>query len=113
MNLEEELSKVISLLKNNEFIKAHDFCEELWREYKNDSKTRQESFILKAFVNGIACLELLKMNRKTHSENVWKTYLKYIDLIDELDTKNKEQYKVIEKLICEIKAKIKDKLSAI
>lgn len=109
MNLEEELSKVISLLKQNQYIKAHDLCEEIWRDYKNDSKTREESFILKAFVNGIACLELLKMNRITHSENVWKTYLKYIDLIDKLDTKNKEQYKVIEKLICHIK----DKLSAI
>jgi hypothetical protein len=49
------------------------------------------------------------MNRITHSQNVWITYNKYIDLINKLDTQNKEQYKIINRLICENK----DKLSAI
>lgn len=109
MNLKDELNGVISFLQNKQFIKAHDLCEELWRKYKNDDKTREESFILKAFVNGIAAIELLNMNRITHSQNVWITYNKYIDLINKLDTQNKEQYKIINRLICENK----DKLSAI
>ena len=99
MKILKELNQTIKELENNNFVKAHDIFEELWREYKNNKETRQESFILKAFVNGSVCIELHKMQRKQHSINVWNTYKKYEYLIDELDTINTEKYKEIKALI--------------
>lgn len=107
MNLKDELDGIISNLLNKNFIKAHDDCENLWRVYKNDTRTREESFILKAFVNGIGTLELLNMNRIEHSKNVWLTYKKYENLIDELDSCNTAQYKQIQKLILQYKDNLK------
>jgi len=95
----KELNETIKLLKNNEFIKAHDLFEGLWREYKDDGNTREESFILKAFVNASVSIELHKMHRVQHSINVWNTYEKYQHLIDSLITPNGDKYKEIREII--------------
>lgn len=99
MNLIKDLNEIIKIIEKNEFVKAHDLFEELWREYKNDKDTREESFILKAFVNASVCIELYKMNRVEHSVNVWNTFKKYEHLIDELESINSSSYKQIQKLI--------------
>lgn len=103
MNLKDELDKIISSLQNKNFIKAHDDCEDLWRLYKNNPNTRQESYILKAFVNGIGAIELIRINRIQHSKNVWLTYKKYEYLIDEIDSTNINQYKQIQNMINKIR----------
>ncbi|MGA1931340.1 DUF309 domain-containing protein [Arcobacter sp. YIC-464] len=99
MNLVNNLDEIINIINKNDFVKAHDMLEDLWREYKNEKDTREESFILKAFVNGVVCIELYKMNREQHSFNVWDTYKKYEYLIDKLQTVNSSKYKEIQKLI--------------
>jgi len=108
IQLKEELEGIISNLQENNYIKAHDDCEDLWRKYKNDDSTREESYILKAFVNGIATLELLNMKRIIHSQNVWKTFKKYEYLIEDLNSLNKEQYKQLQKIIYKIKEKLNE-----
>ncbi|MGM0518741.1 MAG: DUF309 domain-containing protein [Campylobacterota bacterium] len=99
MNITKQLNKTIKELNSNNFIKAHDIFEDLWREYKNDSNTRGESFILKAFVNAAVCIELYNMKRFKHSNNIWNTYKKYEYLIQELDSENKPKYQEIKALI--------------
>ena len=101
MDINLQLEKIILLLNQNKFVEAHDFFEELWREYKKDEATREESFILKAFVNGSVCIELHKMQRFEHSSNVWNTYKKYEYLIEEIDSLNKNNYKKIQEIIYE------------
>ena len=101
MDINLQLEKIILLLNQNKFVEAHDFFEELWREYKKDEATREESFILKAFVNGSVCIELYKMQRFEHSTNVWNTYKKYEYLIEEIDSLNKNNYKKIQEIIYE------------
>ena len=101
MDINLQLEKIILLLNQNKFVEAHDFFEELWREYKKDEATREESFILKAFVNGSVCIELYKMQRFEHSSNVWNTYKKYEYLIEEIDSLNKNNYKKIQEIIYE------------
>jgi predicted metal-dependent hydrolase len=101
MNINLELEEIILLLNENKFVEAHDVFEELWRVYKKDETTREESFILKAFVNASVCIELYKMQRLEHSLNVWDTYKKYEYLIDELDSLNKNNYQKIKKIIYE------------
>lgn len=105
MNITLELEEIISLLEKEDFIKSHDILEELWRKYKNDEKTRAESFILKALVNGSVCIELYKMQRFEHSFNVWNTYRKYEYLIAELNTINSKKYKEIKEIIYEKREK--------
>lgn len=99
MVLIKQLKNAEKLLLENEFIKAHDLFEKLWREYKDDKKTRQESFILKAFVNASISFELHNMERIQHCENVWNTYKKYENLIDDYISPNRDMYKDIRKLI--------------
>jgi len=99
MDIREKLNFVISLIKEEKFVKAHDFLEKLWREYKGQKDTRNESFILKAFVNGCVSFEIYKMNKMEHSANLWNTYKKYEHLIGEIDSINKEQYLQIKDLI--------------
>lgn len=99
MNIKKELENIIDLFQKDEFVKCHDELEHLWREYKNDELTRQESFIVKAFTNAVVVFELENMNRIQHSINVWNTYKKYEYLIDELDSLNKKQYLELKELI--------------
>ncbi len=107
MDIKEQLQEIITLVENTQFVKAHDELEELWREYKNDETTREESFILKAFTNAVVVFELVKMNRSEHSKNVWNTYKKYEYLIDELDSINKEEYIKLKKLVYKYKEEYK------
>lgn len=99
MNLNEQLNKAIKLLNNNDFVKAHDIFELLWRELKNNSITREESFILKGFISASISIELYDMKRIEHSINVWKTYEKYEYLIDSIVSLNTDKYKKIRILI--------------
>ena len=99
MEINKDLEKIIFLLENDKFLESHDMLEHLWREYKNDKKSREESFILKAFVNATVTFELFKMQRIEHSNNVWNTYKKYEYLINELETLNTNNYKKIKEII--------------
>jgi hypothetical protein len=99
MDIDLEHKKIIFLLENDEFIRAHDILEELWRKYKDNEQTRAESFILKALLNASVSIELYKMQRFEHSLNVWNTYKKYEYLIDEINCKNTKSYKRIKDII--------------
>ena len=99
MNITKQLNQIIEKLNSNSFVKAHDISEDLWRKYKNSKETRDESFILKAFVNGAISIELYKMQRVEHSFNVWNTYKKYEHLIEKLNSKNRPKYQEIKALI--------------
>ena len=99
MNIKDELLEIFILLEKNNFVNAHDKCENLWRKYKNDTNTREESFILKAFVNAIAFLELIKMQRYGHAKKIWQIFKKYENLIEEINSQNKIEYKKIQELI--------------
>ena len=107
MDIKEQLQEIITLVENANFVKAHDELEELWRKYKNDETTREESFILKAFTNAVVVFELIKMNRQEHSKNVWNTYKKYEYLINEIDSINKEQYIKLKQLVYKYKEEYK------
>jgi len=99
MDINLKLEDIILLLKEEKFVEAHDVLEELWRQYKNQESTREESFILKAFVNASVSIELYNMQRFEHSNNVWNTYLKYENLIDDLKSINNINYKKIKEII--------------
>jgi hypothetical protein len=108
MNIEKELNEIILLINKNYFLIAHNTTEDLWRNYKNDENTRDESFILKAFVNAFAFFELYKMQRYEHANRIWKLFKKYEHLINELNTINKVEYIKIQELIYKKRDEIKN-----
>ena len=99
MDINIELEEIILLLQEEKFVKCHYIFEELWKKYKSSENTREESFILKAFVNASISFELHNMQRYEHSANLWNTYLKYENLIEQIDTKNSTNYKKIKEII--------------
>lgn len=99
MIIKKELDEIYLIIVNENFVKAHYKFEELWKKYKNDKTTREESFILKALVNASLSIELYKMNRIDHSKKIWSIFKKYEYLIDELNNENKKEYKKIQELI--------------
>ena len=101
----EQLKEVLTLLENDKFVEAHDLLENEWRKYKNDENTREESFILKAFLNASVSFEIYKMGRINHYENLWNTYKKYEYLIDKIDSVHSNTYKQIQDLIYKKKEK--------
>ena len=106
MDIREKLNFIISLINDEKFVKAHDLLENLWRKYKDDKSTRNESFILKAFVNGCVNFEIYKMGKIEHSANLWNTYKKYEYLINDIDSINKEKYLEIKDLIYKKREKL-------
>jgi len=99
MTIEKELDEIYLIIVSEDFVKAHYKLEELWKKYKNDKTTREESFILKALVNASLSIELYKMNRIDHSKKIWSIFKKYEYLINKLNSKNKKEYKKIQELI--------------
>ena len=99
MKIKKELDEIYLILVSEDFIKAHYKLEELWKKYKNDKTTREESFILKALINASLSIELYKMNRIEHSKKIWNVFKKYEYLIDKLNNENKKGYKKIQELI--------------
>ena len=99
MDINSKLKEIILLLEEDKFVEVHYMFEDFWKEYKKHEDTREESFILKAFVNASVSFELYNMQRFENSNNVWNTYLKYENLIDNLETKNSLNYKKIKYII--------------
>lgn len=105
MDINSNLNEIILLLQEDKFVQAHYIFEELWKTYKNNEDTREESFILKAFVNASVSFELYNMQRFEHANNVWNTYLKYENLIEDQNSINKSKYKKIKDIIYEKREK--------
>ena len=76
---------------------AHEDLEPLWfpRRFEEEDEVK----LWKGFINAAVCFELLKRGRREASEKAWKTYLKYLLLLETVVTPHKELYVKISKLI--------------
>ena len=95
----KEINEFITLLKEDNFSKAAEYLELLWREYKNNDYTRMESFILKGLINGSFSLAMYQIGKKNSCELLWKKYEKYQPLINELVSINTHKYKLAAKIL--------------
>ena len=83
----------INCLKEERFYDAHEVLEELWYPKRFDKSS--ETLLVKGFINASVSFELVKKGKIKPSIAVWKTYLKYKQLIFKISsTKIQLYYKV-------------------
>jgi len=101
----QALKNFIVSLDESRFYDAHEDLEELWfpRRFEEDDEVK----LLKGFINAAVSFELTKKGKLEASQKVWKNYLKYIPLLQIIDSKHKEMYKKIALHVEEIKTKLK------
>ena len=77
----KELNEFLHVVSINNFVEGHEVLENKWKEWKNISELKEESFILKGLINGSTALALKVMKKDKPAKQVWATFLKYSPLI--------------------------------
>ncbi len=80
----------ISMLQKGEFAQAHEVLESDWKALRSAGK-RDESNILKGFINAATAFELKRRGRES-AARVWQTYKKYRPLIDAAESEHVATY---------------------
>lgn len=83
-------NEFILALDEERYFEAHEVLEELW--FHKRFEQSNEIKLLKGFINAAVSFELIKRGRLLASQNVWKNYLKYRQLIFKLDSKQQNIY---------------------
>ena len=81
--MKENFNDFMENLQKQNYYEAHEDLEKIWfpRRFENSDEIK----LIKGFINAAVSFELLKKGKVTQSKKVWKTYLKYRDLILKLD----------------------------
>ena len=98
----ELLDEFIKHLEKGRFYEAHESIEEIW--FKRRFEDCDEMRLLKGFINASVCFELIKRGREEQSKRVWKTYLKYRQLLHKIDSPHINTYYKISRHIDRIKS---------
>jgi len=96
------LDKFILQINTNEFYAAHESLEAIW--FPRRFEDCDEMKLIKGFINAAVSFELIKKGRLKASQKVWKNYLKYKELIHEIDSPYLKKYHLISKHIQNIKS---------
>lgn len=87
------LKEFANSLKKGDFYEAHDVLEAIWFPIRFQESG--ETKLLKGLINASVSFELYKQGKVEPSERVWKTYLKYRDLIEKIDSPYRDEYLLI------------------
>lgn len=87
----------VQSLKEERYYDAHEDLEALWfpRRFESDDEVK----LWKGFINAAVCFELIKKGRSSPSQTPWKTYLKYVALLEGLGPEHKHIYVTMVQLI--------------
>lgn len=80
----KQLECFIENLRSGNFYDAHEDMELLW--FKRRFEDSNEVKLLKGFINASVSFELFKKGKVEASKKVWPTYLKYKELIHNIDS---------------------------
>lgn len=101
MKNKEILDNFLTCLKKEEFYEAHEELEKIW--YPRRLEKSDEINFIKGLINASVSFELRKKGKIEQSNKVWRTYEKYKDLIKNIESDYINQYKILIKLIDNIK----------
>ena len=104
INHSQALKNFIVSLDESRFYDAHEDLEEIW--FPRRFEEEDEVNLLKGFINAAVSFELIKKGRLEASKKVWKNYLKYLPLLQVLDSKHIQIYKGIALHVEQTKAKL-------
>ena len=87
------LDQFMERLSQGRFYDAHESLEEIWfpRRFEDCDEMR----LLKGFINTAISFELLKRGRPDASKRVWKNYLKYRPLLNQIESDYLSKYRSI------------------
>ncbi len=87
---QHNLDEFMQMLEDGAFAQAHEVLETDWKAYRSRGD-RDESNILKGFINAATAFELKRRGRES-ALRVWQTYVKYRPLIDTIDSLHVKKY---------------------
>jgi len=97
---EEQLDLFVQNLQSGNFYDAHEDLECIW--YERRFEESDEVRLLKGFINASVSFELRKKGKTEQAKKVWNNYLKYRDLVNNIDSLHVEKYHQIIKEIDKI-----------
>lgn len=95
----KSLKEFMQVVEEEDFVEGHEVLEDDWREWKNDPKRRDESYILKGLINGSTALALWRMGRYEGAKKVWETYEKYKPYMESVPSNLTADYKRASELL--------------
>ncbi len=95
----QEILLFLEIVEKENFAKAHEVLEEVWKKWKQIPSKKEESYILKGLINGATALALIRLGRKEGAMRVWKVYEKYAPLVDKTASSHTALYKRAQKLL--------------
>jgi hypothetical protein len=88
-----EVDEFVKALDQKNFFEAHEVLEKIW--FVKRFEDTNEIKLLKGFINACVSFELHKRGRANASARVWKTYLKYRQLLFKTGSHKVKLYYVI------------------
>lgn len=102
----KELELFMDALRAEDFVQGHEILEDQWRAWKVVPEKRDESYILKALINGSTALALWRLGRAEGCYKVWETFEKYRPLILSVDSSYTKAYQEAEAFLIDKYAQI-------
>lgn len=75
----DDVKEFKKAIEDERFFDSHEILDKIW--FKNRFNNTKEIQLLKGFINACVSFELHKRGRIKASKKVWKTYLKYRQLL--------------------------------
>lgn len=93
------IDKFIDAITTHHFIEAHELLEHDWKEYKK-MQMKKEAKALQGLINGATALALFHIKKRPEAyTKVWPVFIKYKELLDEIDIEEIEKYKEAKNLL--------------
>jgi hypothetical protein len=104
------IDRFIFAVENGYYAEAHELLEDDWRDLKK-SGFLKESQVLKGLINGATALALFYKKKKVDGyKKVWKVFLKYEPLLDEVEMKNKARLYFARNLLVKLNKQVEASL---
>ena len=96
------IDEFVARLEAERYYDAHESLEELWfpRRFEDNDEVR----LLKGFINAAVSFELVKRGRPGPSERAWSNYMKYLPLLETIESEFSDAYRETAKKVEMIKA---------
>jgi len=79
--LKAHLLLFIDDIKNDRFVEAHEHLEEYWATIRKTDHPLKN--LCKGFINGATAFELIRRGKEKGAQTLWKTYEKYLPIMEE------------------------------
>jgi hypothetical protein len=97
--LKADIDGFIDLVKNHQFVEAHEVLEDDWNALKKEGRKKEAKY-LQALINGATSLALFVIKKRVDAgQRVWEVYLRNKYLFDELELYEREKYKYVQTLL--------------